>query len=292
LGKIQDIMFIYASPRYLMFAHAQAESFEKAKWIIVGIPSELGSLSKVKNYLEGPEAIRDASYRIFDPIFGKVNYEEIFDYGDLELEDIKNLEELYERIYQEIKKIYRKDKKYVFLGGDHSITYPILKLMKENHDFALLYFDAHPDCEPDPYVNYQSFMYYLIKERIIEPENVIFIGISNWSFREKEFLEENKILYFTPYEIWDNINNVIEKIREKIKEKKVYISIDLDVFDTGCGHWLEPFGIRPFHYFKIIKEIKDFVDLIAFDVVELYPQEFCENFAAKLIIETIALFNK
>ncbi|MEM4588165.1 MAG: arginase family protein [Nanopusillaceae archaeon] len=272
-----------------MFAHAEG-NFEKSKWIIVGIPSEIGSLSPIKDYLKAPEAIREASYRIFSTIFGDINTKEIFDYGDLNLEDIKNLEEIYEKIYQELNKIYSKEKKYVFLGGDHSITYPILKLIKENwDDFYLLFFDAHPDIHPDPYVNYQSFIYYLIKEEYIKPDNIIMLGISNLSFEEKEILKNWKIKYYTPFELWDNISKVVEEISEILKNKKIYISIDLDVFDCGCGHWVEPFGIRPYHYFKILKNINS--DILGLDIVELYSNEFCENLSAKIILETISIVN-
>jgi len=274
-----------------MFAHAQAKNKKDARWIILGIPQELGSLSKVKNYSEGPEIIRDASYRIFDTIFGDINPEFIYDCGDIELEDIKSLEESYSIIKQEIRNIYDLNKKYIFLGGDHSITYPIIKVLNDFHDeFYLLYFDAHPDCHPDPYINYQSFVYYLIKEKILNPENVVMVGISNLSFEEKKILDKYKITYYTPYDIWDRIEDISSEISDILDNKKVYLSIDIDVFDCGCGHWLEPFGIRPYHYFKIIRNLK--VDLIGFDLVELYPNEFCENLAAKLIVENISIFDK
>ncbi len=272
-----------------MFAHAEG-SFDEAKWIIVGIPSELGSLSPVKDYIRAPRNIREGSYRIFAPIFGDLNMREIYDYGDLDLEDIKSLSEIYDRIYEELNKIYKKDKKYIFLGGDHSITYPIIKLLKEYWgEFTLIYFDAHPDIHPDPYMNYQSFVYYLIKDGVIKPQNIIMLGISNCSFQEKDNLKKFGIKYFTPYNIWKDLEKVTKEIEKFTYGKNVYISIDIDVFDTGCGHWIEPFGIRPFHYFDIIKNIKG--NVLGFDIVELYSNEFCENLAAKLIIENIAIFN-
>jgi agmatinase len=284
-------LFTFLKIKKKMFAHAQAKDRKRARWIIFGIPQELGSLSKVKNYSEGPEAIREASYRIFDTIFRDIDPELIYDFGDLELEDVKSLEESYNVIEAEIKKIYDPKKKFVFLGGDHSITYSILKVIKEFHDeFNLLFFDAHPDCHPDPYVNYQSFVLYLIKEGVIAPEKTIMVGVSNLSFDEKRILKEYGIRYYTPFEIWEDPEKVSNEICNALEGKKVYISIDIDVFDCGCGHWLEPFGIRPYHYFKLIKNLN--IDLIGFDLVELYPNEFCENLAAKLIVETIAIFDK
>jgi len=273
-----------------MFAHANGR-FEDAEWVIVGIPSELGSLSLVKDYMSGPERIREGSYRVFAPMFGNINMDKIYDFGDLDLEDVKCLDDLYNKIYNEIRKIYSKDKKYVFLGGDHSITYPIIKLLRDYWDnFVLIYFDTHPDMHPDPYVNYQSFVYYLIKEDVIKPNDIIMIGISNLSFEEKRLLKDYGIKYYTPYDVWDSINEIGKEIADFTKDKNVYISIDLDVFDSGCGHWIEPFGIRPYHYFNIIKNIRG--KIIGFDVVELFSSEFCENLAAKMIVESIAIFNR
>jgi arginase family enzyme len=87
-----------------MFAHAQGE-YNKSKWIIIGIPSEIGSLSHVKNYIEGPESIRDASYRIFSPIFGEINMEDIYDYGDIDLEDINYMKRYIKKLKKYIGKI-------------------------------------------------------------------------------------------------------------------------------------------------------------------------------------------
>jgi len=50
-------------------------------------------------------------------------------------------------------------------------------------------------------------------------------------------------------------------------------------------------GIRPYHYFKIIKELRN-INLIGFDLVELFSNEVCDNLAAKIVIESIAIFNK
>jgi len=272
-----------------MFAHANGR-FEEAEWVIIGIPSELGSLSLTKDYMNGPERIREASYRVFSPMFGDIDMEKIYDYGDIETEDIKCLDDLYKKIYSELRKIYSREKRYIFLGGDHSITYPIIRLLRDYwDDFVLIYFDAHPDMHPDPYVNYQSFIYYLIKEGKLDSKNIIMLGISNSSFDEKRLLKEYNITYFTPYDIWKSIDDVSKKVGELTDGKNVYISIDLDVFDSGCGHWVEPFGIRPFHYFDIIKNIRG--NIIGFDLVELFSSEFCENLAAKIVVESIAIFN-
>jgi len=272
-----------------MFAHARG-SLNESEWVIVGIPSDLGSLSSIKDYLSAPDSIREASYRIFSPIFGDIDMEKIYDYGNLDLEDVKSLGDLYNRIYKDIRKIYNKDKRYIFLGGDHSITYPIIKFLKEEwEDFILVYFDSHPDLHPDPYINYQSFIYYLIREDVIKPENIIMLGISNLSFDEKSILKDFGITYFTPYDIWGSVKEIAREVGKITNGRRVYISIDLDVFDSGCGHWIEPFGIRPYHYFEIIKNIRGY--LIGLDIVELFSSEFCENLAAKIIVESIAIFN-
>ncbi len=273
-----------------MFAHSNAETIDDADWIIVGIPNDKGSLSVVKNYIEGPDRIRDASYRVFAPIFSR-KLKKIFDWGDVELEYEYNLYDIYKKIESELIKIATPERRFVFLGGDHSITYPILRIMKALHDdFYLLYFDAHPDMQPDPYINYQSYIKYLIDEKVLDPNKIIMVGINNWSEEERQLLEELNIKYYTPFEVWDDINRVSKEIEETLSGKKVYMSVDLDVFDMAAGHWIEPFGINPYHFFKIIRPLSGKIDLISFDITELYPEEKAENWAARLIVELTSLF--
>ena len=54
-----------------------------------------------------------------------------------------------ERIYSGAKKVFAGDGKCVFVGGDHSISYPIFKaFVEKNKDAFLIVFDAHADCMP------------------------------------------------------------------------------------------------------------------------------------------------
>ncbi|BBL45277.1 agmatinase [Nanobdella aerobiophila] len=272
-----------------MFAHAKGN--KNSKWKMIGIPSEVGSLSNIKFYSNGPKAIRDASYKVFDTLLGDIDLEDIEDLGDIDIEDIRDINYLYNYIYNRLKEIYDKNKKYIFLGGDHSITYPILKLIRENwNNYKLLYFDAHPDMHPDPYPNYESYIYYLIKEEYLNPEDIIMVGISNLSFEEKNILKDWNIKYYNFYEVWDNINDISREISNILDNKNLYISIDIDVFENGCGHWLEGMGIKVYHYLKILKELKN-VHLIGFDLTELFSSNICNNLAVKIILETISIFN-
>lgn len=272
-----------------MFVHSNSETIDEAEWVIVGVPSEIGSMSIIKNYIGGPKAIREGSNRVFDSIFGDLENKKIFDYGDIELEEIKNLEEVFKEIKKNIEKIYCKDKKYIFLGGDHSITYPIVEFLRKYHDFCLIVFDSHPDCFPDPFVNHQSFIYHLIKNKIIDSKKIIILGLSNPSKAEKEIIKKYGIKCYSFFKIWENPSKVANEINKIIGKNKIYVSIDLDVFDMGCGHCLEPLGIRPFHFFKIIKGISN-KRIVGFDIVELYSNEICENLSARILIEMVSIF--
>ncbi len=272
-----------------MFVHAKG-NLEEAKYIIIGVPLSLGSDIKDKKYELGPRGIREGSYKVYLPMFGKIDFKKIYDYGDI---NIKNnyLKEDLDIIYKEIKKIYDKSKKYIFLGGNHLITYPILKIIKEEwDDFYLLYFDSHPDIHPDPEVNYESFLFYSIKEEIIEPEKILMIGVSNLSIDEKDIMDHWGIKYYNSFEIINKINDISKEISYILKGKNLYISLDLDVFKNMCGHWKEPFGIDWYYYFKIIMDLD--ANLLGFDITELYYNEFCNIFSARILLETISIFDR
>jgi len=121
---------------------------------------------------------------------------------------------------------------------------------------------------------------------VIHPSPYVIELIQN-KYEQKKLLDEYNIMYYTPFDIWDNPDKVSEKVKEKLNGKKVYISIDMDVFGEH-GHWVEPFGITPYHFFKIVKDLD--IDLVGFDIVELFPSEKSENLAAKIIVELISLF--
>src|SRR3989338_7045316 len=97
-----------------------------------------------------------------------------------EIDEIKviitNSEETNNNIYNQAKEILEQNIKPLFLGGDHSITLPIMKAFREIYpqNPGIIIFDAHCDS-----LNDEDLIPYLAK--IIKKENIILVGNRTWN---------------------------------------------------------------------------------------------------------------
>ena len=220
---------------------------------------------------------------------------------DVESEEIKvdnmNIEEAEKIIYNEVKKVFKEDSKYIFIGGDHSITYPIFKAFSEsNENSFLIVFDAHADCDyPAKEPTHEEFLRAILEEKLVKPENVILVGIRKMWDIEKEFLEEKGIKVF---EDIFNVEAVADYITEKANGKDVYVSVDIDVLDPAFApavNYPEPNGLSSKELFYLLKRIFHIKSLKTLDIVEAVPEKDKKydyrtvKICAKIIEEFVSL---
>lgn len=225
------------------------------------------------NYTTNP----DTNVNIFDNIEDLGNID--IAYGDTD--------ETMKTIVKFLEKFNAQRKTYpVFLGGDHSITYGIVKgLQKKNKKMDLIVFDAHTDCIDSfsgEKLGHNSYLYHLIKEKIVE--NVIIIGARAYSKEELALAKKMKIKFLEESEI----NS------KSLKTKNpCYVSIDLDVLDfnlaIGTG---TPELDGPDIYFLIemLEEIIANNKVVGMDIVELNPmlqESRTTTYAATYILRQI-----
>ncbi|MCD6559578.1 MAG: agmatinase [Palaeococcus sp.] len=262
---------------------------EKPNLYLLGIPWDASSSFR-RGSAEGPNAIREATssklYNSFNE--GLTNLAEHWRYKDLG--DIKadSFEELVERVNSTVKAYY-KGELFLFLGGDHSITYATFKAIKEafKERFGLIYFDAHPDLYP----KYEGDMYShactvrrLVEEGLVEGENVVQIGVRAPTKEQIEFAREHGIKIISASEIYRS-----PKI--EIPFGRAYLSFDMDVLDPafapGVGN-PEPGGLSTRELVEVVKNLN--VKVMAFDIVELnpgYDYKGISAFAAAKIIREV-----
>ncbi|QGY40479.1 agmatinase [Pseudodesulfovibrio cashew] len=154
----------------------------------------------------------------------------------------------------------------IFLGGDHSVTYPLVKgLRRAVDDFAILHFDAHPDCyeafEGNPYSHASPFT------RIMEDgccTRLVSVGIRTASGEQRDVRERLGIewLEMKDRAAWPRLSF----------DTPVYVSFDLDVLDPafvpGVSHH-EPGGMSVREALDILHALD--APIVGADVVELNP---------------------
>lgn len=176
------------------------------------------------------------------------------------------------------KNILKKKGKFLAIGGDHSITYPLVKAAKPE---ALLYFDAHLDCE-DEFIppSHEDVIRAIVNEKLVKPENIFIIGARKFYPKELEFIKKHKI-------------NVLKWIDPKeLKFKRIYISIDIDVFDPseapGTNYPVEK-GVSASDFFKFLKKL-DLKKVVGADIVEVNPAKDSENKTIRLASKIVMTF--
>jgi len=236
---------------------------ENAKTIILGIPFDKTS-SFIPGSRFGPEFIRLCSENIED--YSPYQNKSLLDLKICDLEDLQFSKK--DRLLESqkiIEDIFDNKKHFIFLGGEHTITLPIIQVLKEKHEsFSLVHFDAHCDLR-DEYLG-QKICHATVMRRvsdIIGLDNLYQFGIRSGSQEEFSFA---KNLY--KFDVFKALSSVINNIKEPI-----YLSIDVDVLDPGILPAVstpEPGGIS---YQELIKALLLFKGkkIIGADIVEYNP---------------------
>ena len=267
--------------------------FEDADFVMFGIPYDATTSYKPGTRF-GPDEIRKASWGLetFSPVLKK-------DLIDVNVCDLYNIiiegtqMDIIERSYNASKNIMEKGKIPIMMGGEHSITYPVVKAVKEVYnDFVLIQFDAHCDLREE-YLGNEYSHASVIRRCFDLTKDIYQFGIRSGDKEEWEFgWETTKISMDLPTK---------EDIKEiKSLDKPVYITIDIDVLDPAYAPGTgtpEPCGFSTkelINSLYLFKELKD--NIIGFDVVEVSPHYDIGNItsiaAAKIIRELILTISK
>ncbi len=244
-------------------------TFEESRIVILGCPYD-GSSTFRPGARFGPSSIRKSSWGIetYSPYFKK-DLEElsVHDMGDLELPLGEKTASL-DLIKKALREILNAKKYPILLGGDHLITLPVVEeIYKIYPELHLIQIDAHTDLRND-YLG-ESLCHGTVMRRIIEiigNDRLSQFGIRSGT--KEEFKLAKRIGSIKSEEKLE-----LKKLIKKLKDRAVYISLDLDAFDPsiipGVGT-PEPGGLTFARFLSIINELQS-LNVIGFDIVELTP---------------------
>jgi len=216
---------------------------------ILGIPFDEKS-SYLKGASLGPQAIREASTsKMINPWTELgVNLAEdtiIADLGDLTLKG--SVSEIFSHIEKNVLKIIEKAVIPVILGGDHSITYPIIRAFSQRYQpLDILHFDAHPDLYEELYGDKLSHACPFT--RIMEEglaNNLVQVGIRAKIGEHEEKAKKYKIRMIEMKNFRDNLSF-------KFKNP-LYISFDLDALDPAFAPGVSHHEREAYHPDKSFK---------------------------------------
>jgi agmatinase len=213
-----------------------------------------------------------------------------FDAGEIKV-DNSNVQKSHEVIYQRAKEIFSEKEKVAFVGGDHSISAPILKGFGEVYGFEnsfLIMFDAHADCmepmqEPTHEELFRSAIEYGFK-----PENVVLVGVRKIEPEEQKFLDENKVKIFLGT---GNLEETGDYLTEKIKGKDVYVSVDMDVLNPSVVEGVnvpEENGMSEKGLFSLLEKVLPVAKAI--DVVEVVPEKDVDGKTVEIAVKILSRF--
>jgi agmatinase len=244
-------------------------SFEKSRAVILGCPYD-GSASFRPGARFGPSAVRRASWGIetFSPYSGRdLSQLSVHDMGDLEL-PLGEKKLSLTLIRKALRKILSEKKFPISLGGDHLITLPIVEeVLRVYPSLYLLQIDAHADLRED-YLG-ETLSHCTVMKRVLDrlgKGRLFQVGIRSGTEEEFELARRMKSIVSVDQ---DSPRSMVKRLRNK----PVYLSLDLDVIDPsllpGVGT-PEPGGFTFQGFISLLKELQP-LHVIGFDMVELTP---------------------
>jgi len=263
---------------------------------IIKVPG-INGLGKTKGCEKAPNEIIKSLNLIYSN-----EQKKIIDSSLLELEEIHldngNLEETNNLIYKNSLKAFEEKNKIFFLGGDHSISYSLVKAFfdhtkKLDEKPCLIVFDAHPDCmEPMKEPTFEEWLRKLIEEGF-PAENVLLVGVRNFWRDEIIFLKEKGVRMMDMNSLLEDLNDSCDILMEFSNGKQLYISIDIDVIDPAFAPATgnpEPGGLTSREFIYLISRINKMINLKAIDLVEINPDKDKGELTVKLGAKILAEF--
>ena len=245
---------------------------------------------------KGPKEIIKASHQVelFDEDLNKEPYKHI---GIKTLKSFpikKNIIDALKQI-ENINKLLLDKKKFpLVLGGEHSLTAGAIRpFIKKFGKICLLHFDAHADLRNS--YNGNKFSHASAIRRCLDNPNdsVISFGIRNISSNEISFLNKNR-KRIKIYWAKDKLNWDLNKFKKIIRNKKVYLTFDVDGLDSSlmpATGTPEPGGLFWNETIKIIKIAAQSSKIVGGDINELSPIKGFDSYnflVAKLAYKIIS----
>ena len=258
------------------------ESLDDVDIGLIGVPTDLGVTNR-PGARHGPREIRNSSslMRTFNLGMNINPYQlcRIAELGDVSFSHRYDLEKQVEEIESFYQKIIEKNIFPISAGGDHSISYPILRAIGKHEPVGMVHVDAHTDTWGEIWgskFTHGAPFKLAVEAGVLDPKRTIQIGIrGGQNFMEGiEFSQDQgmRVVFMDEFSSL-GVDKVIEEARKVVGDGRTYISFDVDgldpVYAPGTGT-PEVGGITTLEAPQLLRGLKG-LNLIGGDVVEVAP---------------------
>lgn len=255
----------------------RAQDLTGADHVFLGIPYDTATTFRPGARF-GPQATRQGSAQLcelksFPHGFNPLEFVKAVDFGDVYF-DHAMPHTIPAAIEKTAAGIIKQGCFLTSFGGDHFVTYPLLKAHAAKYGpLALIHFDAHPDTWPETEgkqieLNHGTMFYRAVKEGLIVPSKSVQTGIRTWvddkmglTILDAPFVHEN------------GPKATLERIKKIVGKHPAYLTVDIDCLDPshapGTGTPVAG-GLTTAQLFAILRGLGP-LNIVGMDVVEVAP---------------------
>jgi len=275
------------------------EPLHDQPFALIGIPFD-GAVTNRPGARFGPQEIRRASLMLCDgthPYFDVTALGLLGDAGDMRLPNASPLPEVRAHIETQAATWLARHH-CVFLGGDHSVTLPLLRAIKARFgQVALVHFDAHCDTWTDHFgepSGHGTWTYEALQEGLVSPQHTVQIGLRSGGLREaRDYVADQGGLIFGARQLRGldgaALRPVVEAILQRVGQMPVYLTLDIDCLDPAFAPGTgtpEPGGMTSTQVLTLLEDLA-VLNWVGMDCVEVAPAydhaELTSNAAANFV---------
>mmetsp|Transcript_9460 Transcript_9460/g.26514 ORF Transcript_9460/g.26514 Transcript_9460/m.26514 type:complete len:313 (+) Transcript_9460:83-1021(+) len=274
---------------------------------IMGVPFDAGC-SYRPGARFGPGAVRQASVLLRpynqDADAYPFAAQQVVDAGDVPCNPF-NIEEAVAAVESSARELLARcrRKRIVTIGGDHTMSLPLLRAVSAaaGKPVALVHFDSHLDTWPEYFgarFTHGTPFRRAWEEGLLLPDRSIHVGIHGPIYSKQDLVEDAEFGFrvIRAEEFEGGVESIAERIRKRVGDSPVYLSVDIDVLDPAYAPGTgtpEPGGLSSRELLATIRKLNG-LNLVAADVMEVSPSydhaDITSLAAASVIYEILSLF--
>lgn len=273
--------------------------------VVMGVPYD-GSTSYRSGTRFGPRAIREQSLLLwgYNNALQVAPFEKlkVLDYGDVDVVPV-DVMATHQAVEADASNILTQGCRLITLGGDHSISLPLLRAHAKQHGpVAVVHFDAHPDTWDEEYKSHRyshgTPFRRAIEEGLIDTAAYFQIGIRGPTAGPQDYEDAKRLgarLITIDEALTRGTAAVISEVQQTVGTRPVYVTLDIDsvdpAFAPGTGT-PEVGGFTSYQMLQLVRGLRG-LKIVGGDIVEVSPpfdgQQITAILAANLAFEFLSL---